>query len=683
MDTAPSELFAEDPSWEALGDAEQVDGSFAGWRSVSSVLGDHPWLGVCADIAEREGFFHWELDFAPVFAEQGGFDLQLGNPPWVRPDWDDNLVLADVDPWFALADKPAVAAVATRRDSLVRSRPGWYLDERASLAGLSGQLGSEVDRPVLAGTHPDFYRCFMDHTWRSLSSEGVVGLIHPETHFTEVRAGGLRAETYTRLKRRWQFRNVLKLFDEIDNGGEFSVSVYRRPARISFLSASSLFRPDVVDRSLSHDGSGPEPGLRNDDDGWDFRPHASRIVTVDESVLLDWAALIDQPGTPAVRARLLRPVNKSSQKVLDKVAKAPRFGEVPFKWTRGWEEDADRKAGYFEARSAVPSSAKDVILQGPHFTVARPFARQPNPTMRSNKDYTDWDLEVLPERAIPRTSYQRAKPPSEYVAAYPKWNGESASASWRLAWRRMADSNTVRTLHAALMPPGPTFVGTVLSLTTPGLIDLAVGAGMWASIPVDFFVKAAGVTELKTNVTARFPHPRDHVLVPELVLRALRLNCLTADYAPLWEELFDPAWQQDRWTRDLPAVVMGDVEKAWTMSTPLRRDAERRQALVEIDALAAVMLGITAEELCAIYRTQFGVLRKYERVMQFDDHGRQVPRELLKAYDKQGARANLGRHVLPFVGVDREKEMTIAHEEFTRRALARRTLIDGGEVIES
>ena len=39
-----------------------------------------PW---CAKSADREGFFHWELDFAPVFAK-GGFDLQVGNPPWVR-----------------------------------------------------------------------------------------------------------------------------------------------------------------------------------------------------------------------------------------------------------------------------------------------------------------------------------------------------------------------------------------------------------------------------------------------------------------------------------------------------------------------------------------------------------------------------------------------------------------------
>jgi len=149
------------------------------------------------------------------------------------------------------------------------------------------------------------------------------------------------------------------------------------------------------------------------------------------------------------------------------------------------------------------------------------------------------------------------------------------------------------------------------------------------------------------------------------------LNCLTADYAPLWKELFDPAWPEDSWTRVIPSPPMGAVAPQWSMSTPLRRDAERRQALVEVDALAAVMLGITAEELCAIYRTQFGVLRKYERVMQFDANGRQVPKEVLKNVERSGSRADLGRYELPFTGVDREAEMTIAHAEFTRRAAVR------------
>ena len=667
-------LFTDDLTWTELDDAEHNEAAFTQMKPVAEVLEAHPWLAVCERIADKEGFFHWELDFAPVFAQRGGFDLQVGNPPWVRPDWDDNLVLAEDDAWFGLADKPAVSVVRERRDAVLNDGDERYLDERASVAGTSAHLGSAVDRPVLAGTQPDLYRCFMDRTWRSMNSSGVVGLIHPESHFTEARVGGLRRATYPRLRRRWQFRNVFKkLFEEIDNGGEFSVSVYGRPHPVSFLSASSLYWPDVVDRSLQHDGSGDEPGLRTDDDRWDLNPHRARIIEVDESVLADWAALIDEPGTPALQARLLRPVNRSSQRVLDKLAVAPRFGAVPFNWTRGWEEDVDRAAGYFVKASAVPESPDDVILQGPHFTVATPYARQPNPTMKSNKDYTAWDLEALGEWPVPRTSYQRAKPVAKYVAGYPCWNGTAANRFWRLGWRRMADSSTVRTLHAALLPPGPMLVGTVLSLTTPGHLDLAVSAGMWASLPVDFLVKAAGFTELKTNVTARFPHPRDHALVPELILRALRLNCLTAHYAPFWAELFDSAWRTDSWTRDLPAAPLGDVRPDWTMATPLRKDQERRQALVEIDALAAVMLGITAEELCAIYRTQFGVLRKYEWVMQFDRHGRQVPKDVLKEHEKHGARADLGRYELPFTGVDREKEMTIAHEDFSRRMSMRAT----------
>ena len=195
------------------------------------------------------------------------------------------------------------------------------------------------------------------------------------------------------------------------------------------------------------------------------------------------------------------------------------------------------------------------------------------------------------ERAIPRTNYQRAKTPEKYLAGYPRWDGKPSNAYFRLAWRRMADSSTVRTLHAALLPAGPGTYRRSLSLGNHPPIDLALSAGMWASLPLDFLVKASGASEVNQSVIRRFPHPANHVLVPELILRALRLNCLTAEYAPLWEELFDAAWQQDSWTRDLAAAPMGDVEKQWTMATPLRRDAERRQALVEIDALAAVMLG--------------------------------------------------------------------------------------------
>jgi hypothetical protein len=102
------------------------------------------------------------------------------------------------------------------------------------------------------------------------------------------------------------------------------------------------------------------------------------------------------------------------------------------------------------------------------------------------------------------------------------------------------------------------------------------------------------------------------------------------------------------------------------MATPLRIDYDRRMGLVELDALAALILGLTADQLCAMYRTQFAVLRKYEYEMWFDANGRRVPGEVVKTW-KAGSRANLGRYVLPFSQPDREKEMTRAYEEFKRR----------------
>ena len=110
-------------------------------------------------------------------------------------------------------------------------------------------------------------------------------------------------------------------------------------------------------------------------------------------------------------------------------------------------------------------------------------------------------------------------------------------------------------------------------------------------------------------------------------IRTLLLNCLSSDYSELWGERFDSAYCSARWTKQdlrLTDDRFTRLTGEWNWSVPLRTDFERRQALIEIDVLAARALALTLAELCTIYRIQFPVLRQNEKDTWYDRRGRIV-----------------------------------------------------------
>ena len=667
---------------------------------TDEVVAAHPWLVAAEALARREGAHHWNLEFAPAFAD-GGFDLQVGNPPWVRLDWEDDLALAEHDPWWGTVDRAPAHTKRARRD-LVLSEPtarGAYLRELASAEGLTSVLGSPVQRPVLAGMRKNLYMLFMDTSWRHGRDGGVSGLLHPESHFADPNAAALRSSAYGRLARHFQFVNELFLFEDVHHMTSFGVHIYGAAGPTAFIQVSSLFHPDTVDRSLEHDGSGLLPGVQYEAGGWDLRPHAERVVEVTEDVLADAAKLFDEASTPPSEARLLRPVTRADLEALSTLANQPvRLADHDFRWTQGWNETNAKSDGTIRWDTGVPSRWDDVVLQGPHFAIATPFAKQPNEGCRNNLDYSEWNLEELPSQLIPRTNYQRDVDDEEYRARLDRWDARPYTDRWRFVHRRMVGTGAERSVQPALVPPGTAHVNTVhsVSLSTEELTVLT--AGIWSSLVVDTQQRVSGKADLQGELAKRLTGPlAQHPLNGPIVLRTMRLNCLTRDYAPLWQRLYESVWAGDRWTSAATIVQLGGVEETWSPDSPLRRDLDRRQALVELDALAAIQVGVSAEALAALYRTQFAVLRKYEYSMAFDAEGRRICQHHQSAgyrqsqFQQQAKDGQLpkewrsvwnlyvkwqedpdsvdwkGHYTPPFYRPDREAEMTAAFNEFQRR----------------
>lgn len=127
------------------------------------------------------------------------------------------------------------------------------IDERSRLAAY---VGDPTNYPVLENLQPDLYRCFMSQVWGHQSKNGISSLVHPETHFTDEKAGLLRENTYLRLRRHWQFVNELFLFSEIDDHVRFGIHIYGATRTVGFDQATGLYHPDTVVSSYLYNGMG-------------------------------------------------------------------------------------------------------------------------------------------------------------------------------------------------------------------------------------------------------------------------------------------------------------------------------------------------------------------------------------------------------------------------------------------
>ena len=125
----------------------------------------------------------------------------LGNPPWLKVEWQEAGVLGDYEPEFVLR-KLSASKLATLRIDTFNQIPALEAARRSEYEGCEGMqnfLNAQQNYPVLRRCRPTCINasCRRRGVW---GEKGVAGFLHPEGIYDDPKGGQLRASVYPRLE---------------------------------------------------------------------------------------------------------------------------------------------------------------------------------------------------------------------------------------------------------------------------------------------------------------------------------------------------------------------------------------------------------------------------------------------------------------------------------------------------
>ena len=588
---------------------------------------ENPRLDLAARIAKQNHFMHWELEFADLFAERGGFDLIIGNPPWIKIAWNEQGVLSDTNPMFAVK-KLTATQTANERKSVLNNpvTTTTYFAEYVAMSGQQAYFGAGQNYPLVEGG-VNLYKCFLPQSWAFCNVKGITAFVHPDGVYDDPNGVKLRRTLLQKVRYHFQFINEKMLFEEVGHPTIFSLNVYSNVPSTHFDSISNLFDPSTIDECYTTDGADKQiPGLKDDDGNWNINGHPNRVIHIGKPELKLFAKIFDDSDDyesariPALHASSLLGVLNCFANQRYTIGKSDNIYQDFM-----WHETYAQTEGTIKRNVHFPSEYLDLICAGPHISVGNPLFKTPRRICREKADFDRIDLENVHESYIPRSNYSISCEKAEYIekCSNAPW-GKKTINQYRLFARKMLNLKQERTLMSALYPPFVGHTNAVTSFSFKSNEVLLIEVGAFSSLPYDFFIKMLGKTNLHADNSGKLPILQG-VYIDEIIARVLLLNCITRGYETIWDETVKKLPGTLGWAledRRLHSEVFMALRNKWTKESPVRSDFARRALLVELDVLTALSLGMELRQLNEIYEIQFPVLQSYEEDTWYDANGR-------------------------------------------------------------
>ncbi len=598
-------------------------------------------IQIVSKLSDIYKFFHPQLEFLEVFWEKGGFDLIAGNPPWIKLQFEEKTIISEKFPEVAIRDisAPNVRILQNQflNDSFLSAL---YIAEYIGTECTAEFANAYQNYPLLIGQQSNLYKCILENGFSLLNKSGFMGMIHPEGVFDDPNGQALRKELFQRLKYHFQYTNEYSLFSEVHHNTIFSTNIYsgdRAPA--SFYSISNLFHPSTIDSSFVLRADGIVQGIKIKESStgkyiWNIKSHPDRVVHLSEKELNVLSRTFENSDDWESTKLVTLHANQVI-KILEKLSLFNNsISNFPNRITVCLDETNDVNAGTIYRSTQFPNlDLYQMIFSGPHIYVSNPLYKTPTAICKLNSDYDIVDLVSTDQEFIARTNYVPKIEVDNFkylIKGFPTGerdeNGNEIFDNWidyfKIGFRKMLSQAGERTLTSALLPAKASHIHGVISIIFRDIHHLIEAQGLCSSIVLDFFMKTIGTANLSDSRINAFPLGINTRYMNQLFSRTLRLNCLNKYYSPLWENNFDDRFRADCWSKeDKRLKSFGTLTNSWNVSIPLRNWYERRLALVEIDVISAMALGLTLEELILIYNIQFPVLLQNEDDTWYDQEG--------------------------------------------------------------